>query len=126
MTLLYCVNTSSESVQRLIISATRKAMEPWVCPPRSFDIRTASSDGPCYRRAEFSPSLLAEDDFGPRVRFRPLGADTSRRNEDGTINVVVESSCKLRDEEGFEFYVRDEEMPFDEDRYHEFKGPLFV
>ena len=97
-------------------------MEPWACNKHSFDIRTASSDGPFYQRAEFSPMPIADEDYGPRVRFRPTECARSKRNEDGTINVVVESRCKLQDEDGFEFYVRDEEMPFDEDRFHEFKG----
>lgn len=100
-------------------------MEPWVCTKHNFDVRTACNDGPFYQRAEFDPVLSDLEDFGPRIRFRPVhaeGADSCQRNADGTINVVVESRCKLRDEEGFEFYVRDEEMPFDEDRFHEFKG----
>ena len=101
-------------------------MEPWLCTKHNFDIRTACNDGPFYQRAaEFDPLLIDLEDFGPRIRFRPvqaIGADKVQRNADGTINVVVESRCKLRDEEEFEFYVRDEEMPFDEDRFHEFKG----
>ena len=96
-----------------------------MCTKHNFDVRTACNDGPFYQRAEFDPVLSDLEDFGPRIRFRPVhaeGADSCQRNADGTINVVVESRCKLRDEEGFEFYVRDEEMPFDEDRFHEFKG----
>ena len=102
-------------------------MEPWAFPKLHSDIRTASSHSPFYQHAQFEASLdvlaAADDDdgLGPRLRYRPV-EEPPRRNEDGTINVRLESSCKLTDEEGFSFYVRGEEMPYDEDRYHEFKG----
>ena len=96
-------------------------MEPWICPKSHFDIRTASSDNPRYRDAEYDP--LEAVDFGQRLTYRPQNLE---RNEDGTVTVDVESRCKLKDEDGFEFYVRDEEMPFDEDRFHEFKGRIFI
>jgi len=95
-------------------------MEPWHCETPDCDIRTASFSGPFYRNIEPSAEL-AHVFSGPRIHYRLTKGNTGR-NEDGTVDVVMVSRAKLRDEDGFEYYVRDEEMPFDEDRFHEFKG----
>ena len=98
-------------------------MEPWDCITPAFDIRTASASGPFYRGID--PFQLADADldlvFNNR-RIQYLVEKNEQRNEDGTINVVLVARAKLQDEEGLEFYVRDEEMPFDENRFQEFKG----
>ena len=97
-------------------------MEPWHCETPDCDIRTASFSGPFYRNIE--PRAELDHVFsGPRIHYRLTKGNTGR-NEDGTVDVVMVSRAKLRDEDGFEYYVRDEEMPFDEDRFHEFKGSI--
>ena len=67
------------------------------------------------------PFQLADVDLvfnGPRIQYRV--EESEQRNKDGTIDFVLVSGAKFPDK-GFEFSVRDEQMSFDEDRFHEFK-----
>ena len=76
----------------------------------------------------FTP-LYPNQKRGEKKRLDKRGNGEKHDKRAAALNsllVELTSKAKRRDEDGREYYIRDEIMPFDEDQFHEFKGRFCV